>query len=347
MRTKLQGQLPVSVDVIGAEVGAIKRRVFGLETGRSKVDPGILVSIPEFDSGFVTLYTDNGDGTQDITVKINIPGDTESLRLVFVRRDKIGSQSDYETKRKYIQIDDISDADRQAGFKECQLSHGQFKNGKTIDFIKLISIARELRNNIADPPDDLDYSGYPGNALLSVTIPSGTEQVTSAASMTDNGMVFVSDSQEISSTDAADDGEALFGNSGSAPTLGKINGTANKITSTFSTPNYVLTLPDDLRIVALVADKKTKTSNYTAAQTDFTLLCDATSGNITVTLPAAASNSGRIYVIKKIDASANTVTIDGNASETIDGATTVVLSAQYASKMIQCDGSNWFILSQV
>ena len=73
-------------------------------------------------------------------------------------------------------------------------------------------------------------------------------------------------------------------------------------------------------------------------------LCDCTSNNITINLPAASTASGLQYHIKKIDASANTVTIDGNGSETIDGALTQVISTQYNSITVVSDGSNWFII---
>jgi hypothetical protein len=80
---------------------------------------------------------------------------------------------------------------------------------------------------------------------------------------------------------------------------------------------------------------------------DFAILCDATSGAITLTLPAAASNTGRLYFIKKTDAGANAVTVDGNASETIDGATTIVaLGNQNEAILIVCNGTAWFILSR-
>jgi hypothetical protein len=81
----------------------------------------------------------------------------------------------------------------------------------------------------------------------------------------------------------------------------------------------------------------------TLSSAHFTLLVDASGAARVITLPAATAR--RIYVVKKIDSSGNTVTIDGNASETIDGALTKVLSAQYASVMIQSDGTNWHILS--
>ncbi len=75
-----------------------------------------------------------------------------------------------------------------------------------------------------------------------------------------------------------------------------------------------------------------------------TTLVDASGGAITRTLPAAASYAGEILAFKKIDSSLNVVTIDGNASETIDGATTATLKTQYESIIIQSDGTEWWIL---
>jgi hypothetical protein len=39
-----------------------------------------------------------------------------------------------------------------------------------------------------------------------------------------------------------------------------------------------------------------------------------------MTLPTAASSTGKVFYIKKIDSSANSVIIDGAGAETIDGA---------------------------
>lgn len=84
-------------------------------------------------------------------------------------------------------------------------------------------------------------------------------------------------------------------------------------------------------------------SPYTAALFPV-ILANATGGNIAVNLPAAATVNNRIYHIKKTDSSANTVTIDGASSETIDGETTIVIATQYASVMIICDGTGWHII---
>jgi hypothetical protein len=84
-----------------------------------------------------------------------------------------------------------------------------------------------------------------------------------------------------------------------------------------------------------------KTANYTATSSDDLILCNASGGAFTITLPAAASNTGKVVLIKKTDSSVNAVTVDGNASETIDGTTTRTLGAQYATLEIVSDGTNW------
>ena len=64
---------------------------------------------------------------------------------------------------------------------------------------------------------------------------------------------------------------------------------------------------------------------------------------ISVNLVAAATcGSGFKYQIK--NRSTNTITIDPNGSETIDGASTVSIADQQASLTLVTDGSNWFII---
>lgn len=89
---------------------------------------------------------------------------------------------------------------------------------------------------------------------------------------------------------------------------------------------------------------RTITASASVADSDVVLLVDATAGAVTVTLPAAASSSGRVLYVKKTDASGNAVTLDGNASETIDGATTLAIATQYQSYTVICDGTGWWII---
>jgi hypothetical protein len=83
-------------------------------------------------------------------------------------------------------------------------------------------------------------------------------------------------------------------------------------------------------------------SSNTTLGNHITVFVDTSGGIRTITLPAAAGVGGRVYIIKNIGTSK--VTIDGNASETIDGATTRDLTNQYAAVGIQSNGSNWFVL---
>ena len=86
------------------------------------------------------------------------------------------------------------------------------------------------------------------------------------------------------------------------------------------------------------------TGTAVVAAGDSILLADATAGAVTVPLPAAADNEGRTITVKKIDASVNTVTLDGDGSETIDNAATKVISTQYASVSVVSDGAEWWIV---
>lgn len=81
-------------------------------------------------------------------------------------------------------------------------------------------------------------------------------------------------------------------------------------------------------------------SNYIAVDAD-SLLVDASSGAISITLPHA-SLAARILV-KKIDSSVNAVTIVTPGSETIDGSASLTISTQNEAYGFISDGNNWFI----
>ena len=88
---------------------------------------------------------------------------------------------------------------------------------------------------------------------------------------------------------------------------------------------------------------RSTSSTITADFNDGMILVDATGGARTVNLKAATNMAGKVYVIKKIDAGVNAVTVDPNGAETIDGAATYALALQWASVTIRCDGTAWYI----
>jgi hypothetical protein len=86
----------------------------------------------------------------------------------------------------------------------------------------------------------------------------------------------------------------------------------------------------------------TYTSSTAITNNQGVVLANATSGSVTITVPAATGNKGKIFNIKKIDSSANTVIIAA-ASGNIDGSSTRTLALQYDSYMLASDGSKLLI----
>ena len=110
-----------------------------------------------------------------------------------------------------------------------------------------------------------------------------------------------------------------------------------------------LILDDSLQIidtslsVSNLSPIVTKAIDYTATTSDFTILADGTTTTVTITLPAAADNSGRTFTIKCINDD-NLVDIDPNGSEEIDGDNSNFVLILHETIRIQSDGSNWWIL---
>ncbi len=122
------------------------------------------------------------------------------------------------------------------------------------------------------------------------------------------------------------------------------SGSATRDVNLYRVSGGVVGTDNTLSAKGLALGIISRTSAYTATATDHTILASSASGAYTVTLPSAAALSGREYVIKKTDSSANTVTVGTTSSQTIDGLTTYALSAQYKYVRVQSDGSNWFII---
>lgn len=88
----------------------------------------------------------------------------------------------------------------------------------------------------------------------------------------------------------------------------------------------------------------TTTTPYNVTLNDRFVLVDATAGVKTVQLPAAnAVPSGFAVSIKKTDAGGNAVTVARAGADTIEGATSASLAAQFNSVNLRSDGvSEWW-----
>lgn len=82
---------------------------------------------------------------------------------------------------------------------------------------------------------------------------------------------------------------------------------------------------------------------YTALDTDATILCDATTAGFTLTLPNPVTNSGKTYVIRKVDTTNNAVTFSPALKFAIGAAP--ITSLNYTKTLrVQSDGTSWNII---
>ncbi len=119
--------------------------------------------------------------------------------------------------------------------------------------------------------------------------------------------------------------------------VGALNGAASaNVLKAGDTMTGALAMP--------IVTKAFADTGYTLTISDYTVLANAVGGAITLNLPTAVGITGRIYVIKKIDATVNAITIDASSSQTIDGDLTRLIYNQYEAVTIQSDGSNWQVI---
>ena len=98
---------------------------------------------------------------------------------------------------------------------------------------------------------------------------------------------------------------------------------------------------DTVRVAQGVMQQRTVTSSTTATDNDDVILVDSTAGSVTVNLPP--SRRGKELILKKIVA-ANSMILDGNGAETIDGVATITVNTQWAVRRIKAYAGNWIII---
>lgn len=102
-----------------------------------------------------------------------------------------------------------------------------------------------------------------------------------------------------------------------------------------ATAGYNVAVTDGTTILTFETGTFTAISSNTTLTTGSNMYqyVDATGGNVTVTLPTAAAN-GKIFVIKRVDGSGNSVTVTRAGSDTIDGQTSWTIQ-QYNALALQ------------
>jgi len=85
------------------------------------------------------------------------------------------------------------------------------------------------------------------------------------------------------------------------------------------------------------------TVSYTINQADGCILVDATAGNLQITLPSIYTRRSKVS-IKKIDFSANFITIFPQGSAMIDGSPTHQIYLPNWTVTLVSDGNDWFVI---
>lgn len=131
--------------------------------------------------------------------------------------------------------------------------------------------------------------------------------------------------------------------------VGTINGESNMtLNNRFEVLNLFWTgtvwigevVPNGLRVTVITGDL-----TVTEDHLDGAILSTPSGANKTITLPAAANYRGRTLTVHHTGATFST-TLDGNASETINGATTYVMSITNSFVVIISNGTNWLVIGQ-
>ena len=128
---------------------------------------------------------------------------------------------------------------------------------------------------------------------------------------------------------------APYGAGGDIFTGGTIYGATN-FTSTISSGGTDLNnLFQSKRVISAITNSVTAINNYR-------YMASASTGNISIALPAASTSQNFEVVVKKTDSSDNSVII--TSSSLVDGATATTLTSQFESVTLNCDGLSWYII---
>jgi len=87
----------------------------------------------------------------------------------------------------------------------------------------------------------------------------------------------------------------------------------------------------------------TKTAAYQMSVFDYCILANGAGGGFTVGLPSAVGIAGQELIVKKIDTTANVITVAAAGGQFIDNAASVAMSTPYTSLTLISDGANFWI----
>lgn len=172
-------------------------------------------------------------------------------------------------------------------------------------------------------------SWYSSAKIDQVTVAATNSSVTT----TDAASLYIEDAPVAGTNQTLTNAYALYVNSGNTRLGGDVTVTGALTASTVSgsiTPSITTV----------------SSTPYTVLTTDENILVDCTSSAITLNLPNISSTPQLLRIKDQLGgAGASNITVNCDASDTIDGGTSVVLNANYTSVTLVSDGvSKWSIV---
>ncbi len=149
--------------------------------------------------------------------------------------------------------------------------------------------------------------------------------------------VVTADASGTLASQALTNGQVLIGSTGAQPVAATLTaGAGISVTNGAGTVTIAAS-------GSPAANLSTKLANYTMVSTDDVLLVNAVAGPVTITLLASATaTSGKSLKVKKIDSSANAVTVVRAGADTIDGDTSYIFTIQYQAAEFIADGGTTY-----
>lgn len=115
----------------------------------------------------------------------------------------------------------------------------------------------------------------------------------------------------------------------------------------FHAEGFFVKSSDGIARLMSISTQRAVVGSTSLLNSDFLLCVSASGGTATITLPSISTSMNHQFAVVKIDSSANPVVVTRAGSDTIEGATTKTISAQYGAVWLDNDGTSiWYVLAE-
>lgn len=257
------------------------------------------LTTPDFNSG--TVQDTDGNNIVVPTTNLKAIG-------VLVQLDPQTSTLSYKQSAEYSSSISLRDA-YDNGF--LPIRDG---NKRRIGYFELIAGATELTDaNVLPLPDFLGLGElWPNPIDDNILIGSGFQQHAIEQTIASGGLLTVEGEYWVDNQLIIEDGGQLIIEDG----------------------GQMIIRPVITDQPSLIAKSFEKTADYTVLLSDGSIIVDASSGVVTITLPPVATAVGRSFRIGRSNSGGGNVIIEGDGSETINGNLNETLSSQWSNVIL-------------